>query len=129
MLHKVNQTAYAIALRSLLDGPVTVQDIMHETGLSVATTRSLMRTLKQYRVVHIGSWEQNSQSKWIVPVYVIGAGRDAKRPKMSRAEVNERYKRKKEQLALSRLEVYKRESLDTDSRAVQQANHPAKQAA
>lgn len=97
---KVNQATYALALRELLEAPCTAHDIVEATGLHTVTAQSLMRTLKQYKVVHISAWDTDSLGRDAIPVYKLGPGRNAKRRKKSAAERQRQSREKKKMAAM-----------------------------
>ena len=101
MQHKVNQHAYARAFKLLLKEPATAHDIVEVTGLHIVTAQSLMRTLKQHKVVHISAWDTDRMGRDVTPVYQLGPGKNLPRRRMTGAERQARCRaRKLERAAL-----------------------------
>jgi len=81
---KVNQITGAIMkfscemvapiMTMLINGPVTVLDIVHATGVSRETIRAMCRALHKEGVVHIATWKIVHRH-WL-PSYKFGRGVD-----------------------------------------------------
>ena len=91
---KVNQTTYALTMKLLLDGPVTAQEIVEETGLHLVTAQRLMRIFKKHGVVHVCAWEADRLGRDVTPVYKLGKGKDKPRHKFTAAERQARHRAK-----------------------------------
>lgn len=104
-VNKTTQETYAILFKHLLDSPMTAHELVDESGIHVVTAQRLMRTLKEYKVVHICAWEKDSRGRDVTPVYKLGKGRDKKRARMTTAERTQRYRKKLEGLLLQNMVV------------------------
>lgn len=94
-MNKVNQDAYARVLKMLLADPVTAHDIVQEVGLHLITAQSMFRTFRKHKVVHICAWEPDSMGRDAIPVYKLGKGKDKPRNKLTPAERQARYRKRK----------------------------------
>lgn len=103
MINKVNQTAYALIFKELLDGPLTARDAIEITGLHIQTANNLFNCFKKHKIVYIASWETDSMGRDAFPVYEIGNKPDKKRRRMSGAERSARFKAKQKALSLINL--------------------------
>lgn len=104
---KVNQEAYAMVIRALMDEPQTLTMLQELTGLHRVTLYRLFRTLKKHRIVHVSGWEQDRRGRDMYPVFKMGEGKDKPKFKMSRNQIAKRYrdkqKRKKATEALDNI--------------------------
>lgn len=98
---KVNALSYAQLVKHMLEGVYTLQQLAEETGLHYLTVCQYARELHRAGAAHISSWEADSRGRDMVRIYKIGAGRDAKRQKLTGAERQAvvREKRRAAQLA------------------------------
>ena len=103
MINKVNQTAYALIFKELLEGPLTARDAIEITGLHIQTANNLFKCFKKHKIVYIASWETDSMGRDAFPVYQIGNKPDKKRRAMTSAERSARFKAKQKALALINL--------------------------
>lgn len=92
---KVNALSFAKMLRCLTDGPSTIRDVMHETGLHYVTTRDYLTALHKEGVIHICAWDRDSRNGPTIKVYALGEKTDAKRPKQTDGERQARYRNRK----------------------------------
>jgi len=83
---KVNAMSYALLIKSLMDGDLTMFELAAETGLHYDTVRSYCKELHKAKAIHIERFEPDARGRHTIKVYKIGAVRDAKRPRMSGAE-------------------------------------------
>lgn len=96
--NKLNQAKYARLIKLLTQRPHTAHELAEAVELHIVNTQGLMRTLMEYRVVHISAWLPNSRGIDTTPVYKFGPGRkNAERRKMSDAERTAKYREKKKQ--------------------------------
>jgi hypothetical protein len=95
-IHKVNQEAYAVLIKELMQHPCTPQDLADVSGLHPLTVRDLMRTFRRHKIVHIAAWEANNRTA----VWSLGKGRDAKKPTKTRAQIAADYRARKKQKEL-----------------------------
>ena len=82
----INYLSVAALMRALLDGPATVKDLMHESGLSACTCRRYVNALRKARVIHVKLWDVDSYGKRSLASYAIGDKTDAPRNPKSSAE-------------------------------------------
>ena len=85
-LTTINYLSVAALMRALLDGPATVKDLMHESGLSACTCRRYVNALRKARVIHVKLWDVDSYGKRSLASYAIGDKDDAPRAPKSNAE-------------------------------------------
>lgn len=83
---KLNAALFAMTMEELMHGPTTAQTIAEITGMGLVTVWHLIRALRKRGVVHIGSYEADSQGRQTVRVFALGSGTDAKRPQTKRNE-------------------------------------------
>lgn len=103
MINKVNQNAYALIFKELLDGPMTAHEASELTGLYIQTTNHLFNCFKKHKIVYIASWETDRLGRDRIPVYQIGNKPDKKRRKLTAGEKSARYKAKQKALGLINL--------------------------
>jgi DNA-binding IclR family transcriptional regulator len=85
-IRKVNYTATAIVLRTLMEGPASVDELVEAAGLHRVTTYSFMRVLRAHQVVHIAAWEPDRLGRDVMPVFALGAARDRPRRRLTVAQ-------------------------------------------
>ena len=103
MINKVNQTAYALIFKELLEGPLTAREAIEITGLHIQTANNLFKCFKKHKIVYIASWEPDSLGRDAFPVYQIGNKPDKKRRAMTSTERSARFKAKQKALSLINL--------------------------
>jgi hypothetical protein len=103
MINKVNQTAYALIFKELLEGPLTARDAIELTGLHIQTANNLFKCFKKHKIVYIASWETDNMGREVLPVYQIGNKPDKKRRVMTSTQRSARYKAKQAALKLINL--------------------------
>lgn len=91
---KVNQEAYAMVIRALMDEPQTLTMLQELTGLHRVTLYRLFRILKKHRIVHVSGWEQDRRGRDMYPIFTMGEGKDKPKFKMSQREIARRYREK-----------------------------------
>lgn len=94
-MNKVNQEAYARAIKLLLDRPVSAHEIAGATGIHIITAQRLMRTFKEHEIIYICNWRQDSKGRDAIPVYEVGFQRDKPRRAMTQAQRQARHRAKK----------------------------------
>lgn len=92
---RINALSFAKLVRCLTDGPSRIQDVADETGLHYVTARRYLKALHREHVIHISGWENDSRGRANQVVYAMGDKADAKRPRLSDAERQVRYRNKK----------------------------------
>jgi hypothetical protein len=83
---KVNAMSYAILVRHMLDGVYTCQDLVEITGLHLTTIYQYTRELHIAGAAHITHFEPDARGRHNIKVFKLGAGKDAKRPRMTHVE-------------------------------------------
>jgi biotin operon repressor len=83
---KLNAALFAMAIEELMTGPTTAQTIADITGMGQVTVWHLIRALRKRGVVHIDSYEADTNGRQMVRVFALGHGEDAKRPPTKRNE-------------------------------------------
>lgn len=91
---KINRFTQARLIKLLLEGVYTCEQLAEETGLHYVTVLDYTRELHRAGAAHISSWEKDSRGRDVIKVYKLGAGRDAKREKLTAAERQARYRDK-----------------------------------
>jgi predicted ArsR family transcriptional regulator len=71
---------YADVIRLLIDGPITQQDIIDETGLHKFTIRDYLKALHKRKLIHIAVWSMTGPRRHRVAHWMWGRGTDARRP-------------------------------------------------
>jgi predicted ArsR family transcriptional regulator len=92
---KVNAMCQAQLVKLLLEGTHTCYELAEATGLHYVTVLHYCRELHKAGAAHIAMWEKDSRGRDLLKVYKLGAGKDAKRSKMSSAERQQKYRDKK----------------------------------
>jgi predicted ArsR family transcriptional regulator len=92
---KVNAMCQAQLVKLLLEGTHTCYELAQATGLHYVTVLHYCRELHKAGAAHIAMWEKDSRGRDLLKVYKLGAGKDAKRSKMSSAERQQKYRDKK----------------------------------
>lgn len=83
---KVGALTYAQLVLHMLEGIHNCQELAELTGLHYVTVLQYTRELHAAGACHISSWEKDSRGRDAIKVYKIGAGKDAKRQRMTQAE-------------------------------------------
>lgn len=77
---KVSALVWAQLLDLLMQGAYSAPGLAEETGLAYETVREYLAVLHRKQVVHICDWEQDPRGAWTRPVWMLGRGKDAKKP-------------------------------------------------
>lgn len=85
-LIKINAITQAKLIKYMLEGIYTCQQLADETGLHYVTVLQYARELHRAGAAHIASWEKDARGRDVLKIYKIGAGKDAKRQKMTSAQ-------------------------------------------
>jgi transcription initiation factor IIE alpha subunit len=72
---------YARLFIALSEGPVTAQDLSHSSGIYVKTVREFLRELHKHKVIHISQWDTTHNRRIKLPMFKLGEGTDAPKPK------------------------------------------------
>ncbi len=97
---KINAITQAQLIKLLIEGVYTCQQLADETGLHYVTVLQYTRELHRFGAAHISSWEKDSRGRDILKVYKLGAGKDAKRQRMTAAQRQARTRDKKRAIAI-----------------------------
>jgi len=95
---KIGALTYAQLLKYLNEGLYSCKELSELTGLHYVTVLEYTRAMYQAGAVHIGAWEADSRGRHIIKIYKVGAGKDAKRQKISASERAIAYRTKQKQL-------------------------------
>ena len=68
-------------LKALLTAPMTKYQLVEATGMHYDTLQGLMKALKDANVVHICGWARDEIGRSQRPIYSLGGGVDAEKPK------------------------------------------------
>jgi predicted ArsR family transcriptional regulator len=91
---KVNAITQAQLIKLLLEGTYTCVELAEMTGLHYVTVLQYTRELHRAGAAHICAWEKDVRGRDILKIYKLGAGRDAKRQRMTEAQKQARYRAK-----------------------------------
>lgn len=84
---KVNADAYARLIGFLSeDRPRSYVDLADLTGLHYVTVRDYVNALRKHRQVRVAAWARDTRNQFRVPLFILGAGPDAARPRMTPAQ-------------------------------------------
>jgi hypothetical protein len=72
---------YARLFIALSEGPVTAQDLSHSSGIYVKTVREFLRELHKHKIIHISQWDTRLNRRIKLPMFKLGDGPDAPKPK------------------------------------------------
>lgn len=100
---KVNARVYADLIKHLLEGIYNCHELAELTGLHYVTVLDYTRELHKAKAIHIGAWEKDPRGRDAIKIYRMGAGRDAKRQKVSAAERQRRYYSKQRQMRIEKM--------------------------
>jgi predicted ArsR family transcriptional regulator len=91
---KVNAITQAQLIKLLLEGTYTCVELAEMTGLHYVTVLQYTRELHRAGAAHICAWEKDARGRDILKIYKLGAGKDAKRQRMTEAQKQARYRAK-----------------------------------
>lgn len=98
MSRTAKQRATAAAIAELTFALITdahsADELVDITGLHRNTISKIIEAMgrEERRSLYIDHWEQDTQNRWSIACYRIGTKRDAKKPRMTRAEILRRYR-------------------------------------
>lgn len=107
---KIGAITYALLVKAMLDGVYTCIELAQETGLHYVTVLNYTRAMHRAGAAHICRWEPDTRGRHLIKIYKIGAGKDAKRFKLTQAERQARVRLKNKNIALLGMMVGKIES-------------------
>ena len=97
---KLNHIAFAVLWRCLEDGATKVE-VIQSSGLQHNTVRRTLDALHKCGAIRVSAWEKDSMGRSVIPVWVAGAGKDAKKPK--RRTESERWRQTYERRQIQRV--------------------------
>lgn len=95
---KINAITQARLINLMLDGVYTCQQLAEETGLHYITVLQYARELHRAGAAHIADWDEDARGRSTLKVYKIGRGKDAKRPRLTGAQRQERLRERRKTL-------------------------------
>ena len=98
---KINAISQARLIALLLEGIYTCRELAEETGLHYVTVLQYTRELHRAGAAHIARWEKDERGRDNLKIYRIGAGKDARRQRLTAAQRQARCRAKKKLRALS----------------------------
>ena len=94
-LIKINAITQAQLIKLLLEGTYSCAELAEMTGLHYVTVLQYTRELHRAGAAHICMWDKDGRGRDLTKNYKLGAGKDVKRPRMTGAEKQRKYKAKK----------------------------------
>lgn len=94
---KINAFLFAKMLAYYKEGDLAIDEVAEQTGLHISTVRNYTNELHRAGVVHIVQWKRDAGGRPSRRVFMLGGGKDAKRPTQTRAEIARRYKERYKQ--------------------------------
>ena len=92
---KINTITQAQLIKLLLEGIYSCRELAEHSGLHYVTVLQYTRELHRVGAAHISSWEKDDRGRDAIKVYKLGAGKDAKRQRMTQAERQQKQRVKK----------------------------------
>ncbi len=92
---KVNAITYARLCAAMIPGDLTCQELAEETGLHLVTVYQYTRELLAAGAAHIVRYEPDCRGRHIVKIYKLGAGKSAKRVRLTGAQRQARSRAKR----------------------------------
>lgn len=89
---RVSHLSFAIAMKEMMDGPVTMYDIEEATGWTLTTCSLLLRACEKKKVCHISAWEPDKLGRDTTAVFSLGTGTKARKRKQSSAQRGKSYR-------------------------------------
>lgn len=100
---KVGKLTTALLIKHLLEGTYSCTELAELTGLHYVTVLEYTRAMHRIGACHISSWEKDCRGRDVIRIYKLGAGRDAKREKLSGAERQARTREKRKAFQLTQV--------------------------
>jgi len=98
---RINAVSVTLMLKMLQEGPATVHDLREPTGLCLFTVRGYVLTMYREGVIRIAEWEQDSRGRYVTAAYVMGPGKDCKKPApKNRSALNRQYRERLKQMKI-----------------------------
>ena len=93
---KVNAMSFALLIKALRIGNVSLTDLVEKTGLHYLTVAHYIRTIRNAGEVHVSSRRIDALGRNAVKLYTLGPGIDAKSTALS---ARERQRRRRARVA------------------------------
>ena len=100
---RLGPLSVAKIMRALLDGPCSMPELQHSSGLSSNTLHGYMRALRKEGVVHISGWEKDATGRDSLRVFKLGPGKDAPRRRKPKAQVARECRKRKQEAMMLKL--------------------------
>lgn len=98
---KMGAYSYAQLLKYMTEGVYTCYELAEYTGLHIVTVYQYTREIHAAGVAHIAHFEPDARGRHNIKVFKLGAGKDAKRIRMTGAQRQQRTREKKVRLELA----------------------------
>jgi hypothetical protein len=99
-LIKINAILQAQLIKLLLEDEYSCEELAQETGLNYITVLQYTRELHRAGAAHIVRYEKDRLGRDSIKVYKLGAGKDAKRARLSPAQRQQRQRDRKKMATL-----------------------------
>ena len=84
---------YVEMVAHLVESAVSAQELSQLTGIHIASTRKFLKELHKRKIVHIAQWDSRFNRRIKIPMYKLGVGNDAVRPRpLPNAVIQRRWK-------------------------------------
>jgi hypothetical protein len=97
---KVNALSYALLIKALRQGDMTLAELAEETGLHYLTVALYTRALHKIGEIHIIDWASDPLGRKSSKIYKLGPGRDAKRQPLTQVQRQRRRRDKRRAIVL-----------------------------
>jgi len=93
---KVNALSFAHLVREMLAGEYTCEELAERTGLHYVTVLRYTREMHKAKSAYIYAWRMNDKKQYVLKVYKIGGGMDARKPRaaLTPAQRTQKYRAK-----------------------------------
>lgn len=102
---KVGALSYAKLVALLDEGVHTAHSLAEETGLHVKTVYEYVAALRHEGIVHVCMWEPDGKERFVIPVFQLGRGKDAVRPKLTGYQKQQRARDKRKAAQLLQVQA------------------------
>lgn len=84
---KINALAVAKVMKSLLDGPCSINELRDVSGLGLNTISRYLNAMVKEKCVHVSAWEKDSMGRDALRVFSLGYGVTAKKTRKSKVQL------------------------------------------
>lgn len=98
---KMGAFSYALMLKYMDEGVYSCADLAEMTGLHLVTVYQYTREIHAAGVAHIALYEPDARGRHNIKVFKLGAGKDAKKPRLSGRARQARCREKKDAIKLA----------------------------